>query len=255
MNRFHLPDAALQAKSGLLALTGREAHHALDVVRLRQGDTVMVLDGAGHRFLCDITATARNRVDLAVKESFVTPAPPCSVTLLAAIPKGKIEIIIEKATELGATRVVPLLTERTVVQIKPADTAHKVDKWRQVAVESIKQCGSPWLPQIEAPVTLQEFLEHDESFDLPLVASLQTGSRHPREVFQDYRIRQNRLPQSVAVWVGPEGDFTNAEYAAIAAAGAQPISLGPLVLRADTAAVYCLSVVNYELTASPTARA
>jgi 16S rRNA (uracil1498-N3)-methyltransferase len=87
---------------------------------------------------------------------------------------------------------------------------------------------------------------------LPLIASLQPGSRHPREHFDPFRRGHGRLPASVCVWVGPEGDFTPEEVAAITKSGALPITLGPLVLRVDTAAVYCLSVLSYELQRSPT---
>jgi 16S rRNA (uracil1498-N3)-methyltransferase len=89
---------------------------------------------------------------------------------------------------------------------------------------------------------------------LNLLASLQPGARHPREWFEQHRAQHQRPAQSVCVWVGPEGDFTPAEAAAITSAGGRPITLGPLVLRTETAAIYCLSVVNYELTARPVSR-
>lgn len=245
MPRFFEPDAA-QAKS--LSLTGREAHHALDVLRLGDGDALTLLDGAGHRFECVIQSHARDRVMLAVKEKVFTPAPPCAITLLAGVPKGKIfEDIVEKATELGAARVVPLLTERTVVHFDAKTAVAKVEKWQQVAVESIKQCGSPWLPKIEPPMPPAQFLARGEKFDLSLVGSLQTARKHPREWLEEFRVANQRPPQSVAVWIGPEGDFTLAELQAIEATGARPVSLGRLVLRVETAAVYCLSILNYEL--------
>ena len=246
-HRFYLPPAA--APDSPLALTGHEAHHALDVLRLQRGDAVTILDGAGHQFTCQVTSTSRARVELAVKETKFTPPPPCPVTLLVAIPKGKIETIVEKAAELGAARIVPLLTGRTVVKIGGDIGAAKVEKWRQVAIEAIKQCGSPWLPQIDPPLTPAEFLTRRENFELSLIASLQPGSRTPREYFRKFHAAQQRLPRSVCVWVGPEGDFTPEEYAAVQAAGALPITLGPLVLRADTAAIACLSVLNHELQA------
>lgn len=244
IHRFFLPDAAQRTP---LALTGREAHHALDVMRLRRGDAITILDGAGNQFSCEIATTSRERVVLTVKEKKFIPPLPCAITLLAAIPKGKIEDIIEKATELGAARIVPLLTERTIVQIKPDEAAGKLEKWRRIASEAIKQCGLPWLPQIEVPMTPGQFLARSENLELSLIASLQKDCRHPRESLQAFRTAHQRGPQSVAVWVGPEGDFTPEEYAAVQAAGAQPITLGPLVLRADTAAIYCLSVLNHEL--------
>ena len=247
MSRFFLPEAARLADSATLALTGREAHHALDVLRLRRGDALTILDGAGHKFTCEVLAHTRDRVELTVQEKQFTPAPPCSITLLTAIPKGKIETIIEKATELGVTRIVPLLTERTVVKINAASAADKVEKWRQVAIEAIKQCGSPWLPQIEPPLTPRQFLACGEKFELPLVASLQPGSQSLRAQFQKLSAAHKKLPSSVAIWIGPEGDFSPEEYALIQAAGAQPITLGQLVLRADTAVIASLAILNHEL--------
>lgn len=245
IHRFYLPPEAIACQSP--ALTDREAHHALDVLRLRVGSPLIVQDGAGHEFNCVIRSHSRSRVELEIKETRFSPVPPCSVTLLSAIPKGKIETIVEKATELGARRIVPLLTERTVVHLDPGNATAKVAKWQQVAIESIKQCGSPWLPNIETPQTPDQFLAQKESFDLALVASLQPGSTHLRPLFQSFQANHHRPPRSVCVWVGPEGDFTPEEYAAIQSAGAQPIRLGPLVLRADTAVVYSLSIISHEL--------
>jgi 16S rRNA (uracil1498-N3)-methyltransferase len=116
-----------------------------------------------------------------------------------------------------------------------------------VAVEAIKQCGAAWLPKIEAPVTPAQFLARKEIFDLSLIGSLQKERRHPRECLQEFQAKHGQLPQSVGVWIGPEGDFTLEELDAIQAAGALPVSLGRLVLRVETAAIYCLSILNYEL--------
>ena len=96
-------------------------------------------------------------------------------------------------------------------------------------------------------MTIEQYLARKENFDLSLVGSLQKERRHPRECFREFQAKHGRLPQSVGVWIGPEGDFTPEELEAIQAAGALPISLGRLVLRVETAAIYCLSILNYEL--------
>ena len=114
-------------------------------------------------------------------------------------------------------------------------------------MEALKQCGSAWLPRVEAPLTPQAFVARGEKFDLALIASLQSDARHPREYFNEFRLERKRPPISVCIWVGPEGDFTQAEVNAVRAAGALPVTLGQLVLRSDTAAIYCLSVIHYEL--------
>jgi 16S rRNA (uracil1498-N3)-methyltransferase len=256
--RFYLPPERCAGTA--LRLDGREAHHALCVLRVQRGEPVMVLDGAGHELSCEVAGCARNAVDLRVTGKNSVPPLPCSITLLQAVPKGKvIEFIIQKAVELGVHRIVPLLTERVVARLDEADAADKRDKWQHVAIEAIKQCGAAWLPQVETPATIEAFLKRRNSefksrpqpstFELSLVGSLQTDRRHPRECFREFQTKHGRLPQSVGVWIGPEGDFTRNELKAIQATGAQPISLGSLVLRVETAATYCLSILNYELAA------
>lgn len=273
MHRFYLPPE--RCAGHMLQLDGREAHHALRVLRLKQGETVTVLDGAGHEFLCTVENSARTSMSLRVIEKIFTPAPPCSITLLQALPKGKIiESIIQKAVELGARKIVPILSGRVVTQLDDENAENKHDKWQTVAVEAIKQCGAPWLLEVEMPTTIERFLATGRSggrqtarlvrenenekcgplpraatpthFELALVGSLLKERRHPRECFQEFRAKFKQPPQNVGVWIGPEGDFTLEELNAIQAAGALPISLGRLVLRVETAAIYCLSILNYE---------
>jgi 16S rRNA (uracil1498-N3)-methyltransferase len=246
MHRFYLTPGSTRGDT--LRLDGREAHHALHVLRLQRGALVAVLDGIGNEFLCAVENSSRNAVTLSVSLKNFTPPLPCSITLLQAVPKGKIiESIIQKAVELGARRIVPLLTERVVTHLDDESAEHKREKWQQVAIEAIKQCGAAWLPEIEAPMTIEQYLARKEKFDLSLVGSLQKERRHPSECFREYQTQNKRLPQSVGIWIGPEGDFTPEELKAIQTAGALPVSLGRLVLRVETAAIYCLSILNYEL--------
>jgi 16S rRNA (uracil1498-N3)-methyltransferase len=246
MHRFFLPPESCRRQP--LRLDGREAHHALHVLRLKRGDQVTVLDGAGGTYLCEVEATAKDSLALAVKEKKLTPALPCPLTLLVAVPKGKIiEDIIQKSVELGVQCIVPLLTERVVTQLDGAGAETKRGKWQQVAVEAIKQCGAAWLPRVETPQTISEYLARGEKIELVLAGSLQTERRHPREWILDFQQQHGRLPRSAGVWIGPEGDFTLAELQAIEGAGAKPVTLGELTLRVETAAIYCLSFLNYEL--------
>jgi 16S rRNA (uracil1498-N3)-methyltransferase len=219
-------------------------------LRLRAGDEAIVLDGAGGVLSCVVHSVGKRCVQLEVRARQQIPPLPYTITLIQAIPKAKlIESIIQKATELGVARVVPLLTERVSTQLDDERAGSKAEKWQRVAVEAIKQSGCAWLPRIEAPMSLEAFLKSGEQFDLPLIASLLPGSRHPRESFLSFEFEHQRKPKSVAVWIGPEGDFTAGEVEAVMQAGARPITLGPQVLRCETAATYCLSVINYELQA------
>jgi 16S rRNA (uracil1498-N3)-methyltransferase len=249
MHRFFL--SPNQAQAPVLTLSGNEAHHALHVLRVRENERVVVLDGAGHEFLCEIQGLDRDTVRLKVLQKQTLPALPHRVTLAQAVTKAKtMDLIVQKAAELGAYRLVPILSERSVSQIEESSAAGKLEKWHATTIEAIKQCGSPWLPQIDHPQPAQKFLSNSERFDLCFVASLQDDARHPREYFQSFVAEQKRLPKTVCVWVGPEGDFTPAEMNVIRQAGALPITLGHLILRSETAAIYCLSILNYELQAA-----
>ncbi len=249
MHRFYLPPGECQGQ--FLCLRDREAHHALRVLRIRVGERLAVLDGAGKQCLCEVQQCGREEVQLKVlAEDHITPRP-YSITLVQAIPKGKLlEEIIQKGTELGVHRIIPIVSERTVVQLDHEEARQKLEKWRQVTVEAIKQCGCRWLPHMEAPADPTSVLARNLKFDLSLVGSLQPESRHPRRYFEDFRQAHGGSPDAVCIWIGPEGDFTADELSRIQAAGAKPISLGDQVLRSETAALYSLSIINYELQSS-----
>ncbi len=245
MHRFFLVPE--KCRGDLFRLEGREAHHALHVLRLQRGERVIVLDGAGGEYFCTVENGAKDSLTLTVVEKKAASKITCPSSLFVAIPKGKIiEDIIQKAVELGVSQIVPLLTERVITQLAAADAAAKREKWQQVAIEAVKQCGAVWLPMVQAPISLVNILAKNNLPELTLLGSLQTERQHPREVFAQFRQQHERLPNSVGVWIGPEGDFTLAELQAIIAAGARPITLGDLTLRVETAAIYTLSVLNYE---------
>ncbi len=245
-HRFHLPPG--QCLGNDITLTGREGHHAQDVLRLRAGDRLEVLNGAGAELLCVVREVTGKLLRLAVQQRNEALPRPYQITLLQAIPKGRtMDAIIQKATELGVTRIVPVLSERTVPSLEGDSAEAKRDKWQQVAIEAIKQCGNPWLPVVELPVTPKAFLARNEPCELPLVGSLLQDRRHPRRCFADFEREHGRLPRTLCAWIGPEGDFTPAELGAIKASGALPITLGPLILRSETAALYTLAILAYEL--------
>ena len=157
--------------------------------------------------------------------------------------------LLHRAVELGCARVIPLLAEHSVS--RPGRHGRQAGQVAgQSPIEAAKQSGNPWLMQVDAPVTPAVWLARHEKFDLLLVASLADAPQHPRECIARFHLAHGYPPSAVAVIIGPEGDFSPAEYAAFRAAGAQPITLGPFVLRVETAATYALAVLNSELSAA-----
>ncbi|MDP6904598.1 MAG: RsmE family RNA methyltransferase [Verrucomicrobiota bacterium] len=244
MHRFYLPPKKIT--EGDFSLCEREGHHAANVLRVRAGERVAVLDGEGTEYMCDVASVEKNDVRLTMRQQNKAAPLPYRITLLQAMTKGKsMDFIIQKATELCVHRIVPLAAGRSVVQVENVES--RLEKWNSISIDSIKQCGSPWLPVIEKPVAPRDFLARNERFDLPMAASLQSHTQHPREYVDGFLSDHGQLPKTLAVWVGPEGDFTPAEINDILTAGVHPITLGQVILRSETAAIYTVSALNYEL--------
>ncbi len=235
MARFFVPPA--QWSGSRAVLDEAEGRHAVEVLRLGVGDALTLFDGAGRVASCRLVQAGRRHVEVEIIHSEVQPHERGKTTLFQAVPKGKLfEWILEKAVELGVSRVVPILTDRTVVHLDGAERARKVEKWKRVVVEACKQCGQNWLPEVSLPVGLSDVLKEPVA-PISLVASLYPGARALREMVPV------PLDQDASVFVGPEGDFTSEEMERIVKWGAAPVSLGNIVLRVETAALYCLSVL------------
>jgi 16S rRNA (uracil1498-N3)-methyltransferase len=275
VHRFYIPPE--NWNPGALALTSAEAHHARDVLRLKRGDKLVVFNGRGREITAEIVDLVRHGTDsqgrakdeIRLRKLHEAETPPlrCRITLGQAIPKGKnMDLIVQKAVEIGAAEIAPILSDRTVVHVDLESAAQKQAKWQQVAIEAAKQCGQNWLPKVRAPRKLKDFFS-DVDFvaavsdrrinaadaqraplqELRLIGSLQSDARHLKKILADYSSEHGQLPTSVLMLVGPEGDFTPAELALARSHGCRPITLGPVVLRVETAAIYCLSILSYEL--------
>jgi 16S rRNA (uracil1498-N3)-methyltransferase len=250
MHRFHIPPESWNIDR--LALDAAEIHHAVDVLRMKQGERAVVFNGRGAEATVEIASIGEDHVELRRIHHAKSPPLGCQITLGQAIPKGKnMDLIVQKATELGAAAIAPLLSERTVVQCDADDAKDKQVKWQAVAIEAAKQCGQNWLPAMHPPRTMKDFFAARPKFDLMLIASLQPDAQHLKNVLAEHESQQKKRPASVLVLVGPEGDFTPAEISLAKSSGCRPITLGPIILRTETAAIYCLSVLSYELLSQP----
>lgn len=247
--RAYAPAAAADATE--IRLTPEESHHLVTVNRCGRGDPVTAFDGRGHEWLTECTDAGKGAAVLRVKESRPAQTRSFAITLGQALPKGAtMDDIVRQATEIGTARIVPLLSERTQVHLDGDRADKKTDKWRTAAVEAAKQCGNPWLPEIAPIQNFSTFLTSASSYDLKLIASLHAGTTTLKQALATYSAKHGHAPRKVLWLVGPEGDFAPAEMTAAITAGCQPITLGPLVLRSDTAAVYALSILSHELLAS-----
>jgi 16S rRNA (uracil1498-N3)-methyltransferase len=236
------------AEPSEIVLSPEESHHLVTVNRARVGDTVVAFDGRGTEWIAELVGDRKNSAALKVRFRQKAKPLPYEITLGQALPKGtSMDAIVRKATEIGAARIVPLESERTQVHLDSDRSDRKIEKWQTAALEAAKQCGNPFLPEIAPIQQAAAFIESARGYDLKLIASLQPGAKSLKTVLAAFAAAQKRPPHKVLWLVGPEGDFTPAEMSLSKTAGFEPITLGPLVLRCETAAVYALSVLSYEL--------
>jgi 16S rRNA (uracil1498-N3)-methyltransferase len=232
-----------------IALTPDESHHLIAVNRAAPGATVVAFDGRGSEWICELADADKRSARLKVRFAQKARPMPWRITLGQALPLGgAMDSIVRKATEIGVSLIVPIESERTQVHLDQDRSDKKIEKWQTAALEAAKQCGNPWLPEIAPVTSASAFMAAAKGYDLKLIASLQPGAKSLKSVLEQFRASQNRAPKNVLWLIGPEGDFTQAEMSLSRSGGFEPITLGPLVLRCETAAVYALSVLSYELT-------
>jgi 16S rRNA (uracil1498-N3)-methyltransferase len=233
---------------------------------MKRGDRAVLFNGRGREITAEIVDLSRSEIRLRKVHETETAPLRCRITLGQAIPKGRnMDLIVQKASEIGAAEIAPLISERTIVDLDKTEAEQKCAKWQQIAIEAAKQCGQNWLPTVQTPRKLKDFFRDVETgvspvilesmrptraplqFDLGLIGSLQPDATHLKKILSNYTEQHRGRPKNVLMLVGPEGDFTPAELALAKTNGCLPITLGPIILRVETAAIYCLSVLSYEL--------
>ncbi|MDP2911618.1 MAG: RsmE family RNA methyltransferase [Candidatus Omnitrophota bacterium] len=242
--RFYVsPDSIFSDKKIIHIKDKSEIHHIRDVMRLKNGAMVDIFDGKGREFSGCIEEVNKDSIVIkiqGVKSNVGEVATSPTVTLYQAIPKkNKMDFIIEKAVELGVDAVVPIVTERTVPDIK--DKAwKKKERWSKIAVASSKQCGRVNLPLISDIVNFKEALLKAKDSALVIFAAIDKDAKPLKSLMKGVD------PDSVSIFVGPEGDFSPKEISMAKDCGFEIASLGKLILKSDTAGAYILSCLAYE---------
>ena len=210
-----------------------EAHHALRVLRLTEGADIEISDGEGHLFRAHIVRIEGSEVWAALTETLPSSEPPILLTLYQGLPKfDKLELICQKATELGAMRIVPVRMSRSVVKLSESDTEKKRERMQKICAEAAKQCGRAKLPEVIAPLSWKDALRAMRSEGLMLM---------PWEEAHDTSMTDVRGEilgaSSLGILIGPEGGISPSEAADATCIGARAITLGPRILRTETAAI------------------
>ncbi len=223
-------------------IEGDQAHHMVSVLRKKPGDEIVVFDGQGTECAARILRIGRDLVVARIhrKEVQGKTARP-AICLYAAVPKGKkFDLIVEAATELGADRITPLLTSRTVVRLDDHNIPAKLERWKRITVAAAKQCGRSTLPQVGGPLAFLDAVQDLPERAFPILACRMESSLPLHNVLQDV------VPSSaeIRLYIGPEGGFSPEEIATARSAGFRLASLGESTLRTETAALAGLSVIG-----------
>jgi len=231
--RFHVPEAAPGAR---IVLPDHTAHHAREVLRLRPGADVLVFDGRGAEFTATLDRVTRRAVSAQLGPPVDTrPESPLHLVLaLAALRGDRMELVLQKATELGVTEIWPVVTARTDAAARPALKGTRDKRWDRVVSGAAEQCGRATVPHLEHTTTLDRLLEHP--FDGTKAFLLEAGDRKT--------LGSLERPGSLLVLVGPPGGFERAEKERLLEAGCSPISLGPRILRSETAAIAVVALAQ-----------
>lgn len=232
-------DAPLRARSRC-ALPPSAARHVVSVLRLAQGDAVTLFDGRGGEYAAVLVQSDRRGAVAEIGEhSPLERESPVETMLLQALVRGeKMDLVVQKATELGVSRIVPVTAARSVVRIASEADAHKkLEHWRAVAASACEQCGRNRLPAIEAPLSVEAALTL--AGPMALRALLSPAATHSLAA----RLRED-MPASVAILIGPEGGFDEAEEVLAGRLRFQALRFGPRVLRAETAAIAVLTALQ-----------
>ena len=242
MHTFYVPPPQIHTDTA--TITGSEQHHLRNVLRLTSGATVRIIDGQGNVYTAEVLDTGTNRepseVRILTHEFHASVLP--SLTLFQGLPKNdKMELILQKTTEIGVTQIVPIYAEHALQ--KPSQ--NRYERWHRVVISATKQCKRAWLPELWDPLTYEASLTQLDKFSLRLMLNphleQESQAQHIKTV-----LREVSRPASIALFVGPEGGFSHREVAAAIESGCVPVTLGTNILRTETAAIVAVAITAYE---------
>lgn len=226
-----------ELEKAVVTLSPEESHHLARVLRVQPGQAITLFDGHGGVADAIIESVDKTAVEARIEDQWRVPSPAVEIDLIQAVPKpDRWELVLQKAVELGAMTIQPILTKYTEFKPNPK----KLERWEKIILNAAQQCEVRWLPRLKPLVTIESVLPTLKGYDLVLIGSLHEDARPFRDI--DFAGLTK-----VALLIGPEGDFTREEVEASIEAGAVAVSFGKRILRTETAAIYGLSVLAYEL--------
>ena len=240
MNRFFVGKIGQKDKF-IIIIDHAQLHHLRDVLRVKPREEVAVFDGSGNEYIAAVTEIAPGAAKLEIKEKRPANEPGVKITVACAIPKNvKMDDIVDKLTQLGVQRLIPLQTERVIVKLDKQKKAERLLRWQKIALSAAKQSRRSRLLEIDPITEFKDAVLAGSGFDLKLILTLEGQRKYLKDIFNDF----SGKIEKVMLLIGPEGDFTADEVALAKESGFLPVSLGSQVLRVDTAAIAAVSFIK-----------
>lgn len=234
-----------QISENEIEITGGDVNHIKNVLRMTVGEEISVSDGHGRDYFGKIETLGRESITVRIENSWASYVElPVKLTLFQGLPKAdKMELIIQKAVELGAYEIVPVVTKRTIVKLDEKKEAKKLARWQGISESAAKQSGRGLIPKVWAPVSFKQAVNEAAAMDAVLIPYEKAeGMESARQT-----VRNLKGKKHIGIFIGPEGGFDESEVETAAAAGAVPITLGKRILRTETAGLAALAVLMFEL--------
>jgi len=226
-------------------IQGEEFHHLKNVLRLKRGSKITVFDGKGKEYSGRIIELDKNEavVDIESSRFVLSKDSPYKVTLAQVISKNqKIDFVVQKAAELGVDKIIPVSSLRAVVKLDAELSIAKKNRWQRIAKEASKQCGRLTVPEVGDCLNIKEAVAYLKDYDLKLFFCINKETIKLKKVLERF---VGKPPETIALFIGPEGDFTQDEIDLAKDNGCDLVSLGERVLRTETAGLYVLSILDY----------
>lgn len=234
-----------QVQGQQICIEGSDVNHIKNVLRMKVGEELHISDGNNKKYLCAIEGMQADQVQVSILEELQTDTElPSKIYLFQGLPKSdKMELIVQKAVELGVHEIIPVATKRAVVKLDEKKAAKKVERWNSIAEGGAKQSGRNRIPRVASVMRFQDAVEKAKELDVALIPyELAEGMQETKRIIEGIQ-----PGQSIAVFIGPEGGFEVEEVTLAMDSGIQPVTLGKRILRTETAGLTALSILMYHL--------
>lgn len=234
-----------QVKESMIYIEGSDVNHIKNVLRMKVGEELHISDGNNKKYLCEIADLSAEEIQVSIKEELCSDTElPSKIYLFQGLPKSdKMEMIVQKAVELGVYEIIPVATKRAVVKLDDKKAAKKVERWNSISEGGAKQSGRNVIPKVQNVMSYKEAMQYAKKLDVVLIPyELAEGMDETRQI-----IEAIQPGQSVGIFIGPEGGFETEEVEYAISQGAKAITLGKRILRTETAGLTTLSILMYHL--------